>query len=239
MLSRFATLGGGGDPYWNNVSYLLVGNGANGTTTNIKDSSSNNLANTVNGSTVISTARSKYGSGSVFTQTTNNGSNNISIAPTTLLTLGTDFTVEAWVQIAANNTYSVICSKGNGTSREWSFLISSSIIRFYVSTDGTGAGDSSIDASYAFQLDTWYYVAFSKSGSVVRLFVNGNSLTTTGSFTSVYGGNGIFRVGTFMDYTGISHCLAGYIYDLRITKGVCRYTASFTPPTGPLPTYGP
>ena len=57
MLSRFATLGGlPGDPYWANVSYLLVGNGANGTTTNIKDSSSNNLTTTITGNTVISTA---------------------------------------------------------------------------------------------------------------------------------------------------------------------------------------
>ena len=97
MLSRFATLGGAAtDPYWANVSYLLVGNGANGTTTNIKDSSSNNATTTIVGNTVISTAQSKFGTGSsvVF-----DGSGDYLTYPSnTIYAFGTgDFTIECWV----------------------------------------------------------------------------------------------------------------------------------------------
>ncbi len=88
------------DPYWNNVSLLLVGNGANGTTTNIKDSSKNNVAITIVNDTKISTGQSKYGSGSIYFDGTGDR-----LLPTasSLFSFGTgDFTVEGWVFSISN-----------------------------------------------------------------------------------------------------------------------------------------
>jgi hypothetical protein len=64
------------------------------------------------------------------------------------------------------------------------------------------------------------------------VFVNGvlkGSATNTQNYSAQ---NSIMYVGS----QGVSMYLTGYIDDLRITKGVARYTQNFTPPTAPLPT---
>ena len=61
-------------------------------------------------------------------------------------------------------------------------------------------------------------------------FKNGNILGS-GTFTSIYGGNGTLKIGRLMDYTGIAHSFNGYISNLRIIKGQAIYSANFTPPT--------
>ena len=172
--------------------------------------------------------------GSSFFPTANTGSDNLSIASTSALsfTASDDLTIESWVFLTAQNDYSYICSKGNSSTREYGFTVRASTIEFYWSTNGSL--DSSVTASFTFQLGTWYHVAMSKSGTSVRLFVNGTQQGSTGTFTTIYNGSSPFRVGTFMDFTGISHCLAGYLSNLRIVKGTAVYTANFTPPTAPL-----
>ena len=87
---------------------------------------------------------------------------------------------------------------------------------------------------------TWTHVAVTRSGSTVRGFLNGSLIssgTSTRDFTNSYplfvgiwgtsGGN--WPSGT------IDSPFNGYIDDLRITKGVARYTANFTPPTQAFP----
>jgi hypothetical protein len=231
MLSRFATLGGGvaTDPYWNNVSYLLVGNGANGTTTNIKDSSKNNLTTTIIGNTATSTAQNKYGSGSVYFD----GSGDYLTLPSTaLLNFGTgDFTIEAWVQLpsSANVSY-ILCGFGTPNNYVAVYKINATtyVLEYY---------DEHHDvlSTTTFGLNTFVYLTVVRSSNTVTLYVNGigSSATNTGSITWGTSSTPLY-IGSSPAYAG-SYEWRGYIYDLRITKGVARYTSNFTPPTAPLP----
>ena len=234
MLSRFATLGGAPtDPYWANVSYLLVGNGVNGTTTNIKDSSSNNIATTIFGNTVISTTQSKYGSGSVYFD----GSDDYLTLPnTSLLSFGTgDFTCEGWV-------YCTNLPASDGTSAPCLYYTGAAGILFSfwqgnmkVSSDFVA--DFVTYPSASIVNNGWFYFAITRSGTSMRGFINGTQIGGTTTVSNNLGNAGVV-IGHYA-YAGYNRQFQGYLYDFRVTKGVCRYTSTFTAPTAPFPTTGP
>ena len=232
MLSRFATLGGAPtDPYWANVSYLLVGNGANGTTTNIKDSSSNNIATTIFGNTVISTAQSKFGSGSVYFD----GSNDyLSLPSTSLLSFGTgDFTLEFWIYVSSlPTTYPMIVAWQ--TPNQYLGVAKQSPTSYKVAYRLIQNPDSYRESVTVLNTGSWNYIAASKSGSTLNYYING-SLDTTVTETGPMGGSSLVTIGYSSNYPS-NYFLDGYIYDLRITKGVARYSGStMTVPTAALP----
>jgi len=229
MLSRFATLGGAPtDPYWSNVSFLLVGNGTNGTTTNIKDSSSNNLPVTSNNA-VITTANSKYG-GSSLTPTSTSVS--ISTPDNAGLQFGTSpFTMEMWFNTSATTTYSSLISKDS----PWSWLVNSTNndgkIVYY---DGALAPSLLISTTGGYNNGVWHYVALVRAPTLLSIYVDGALVASKALSAGDSSGAG----GTmYIASSAIgSRAYSGYMYDIRITKGVARYSGStMTVPTGPLP----
>jgi len=226
----------GYDPhYFYDVSLLLKGDGTNGSTT-IVDSSFDPKTVTAAGNAQISTAQSKFGESSI--RFTVDSVDHLAIPASTSLqiTVAEDFTVEAWIYLLGNRTYNYFVAKGGGSSREWSFAAGPTNLIFYWSTNGLGSGDQVVSRPADLPLNTWMHVAAVKVGSSIKLFKDGIQQGSDGTFTSIYGGNGTTWVGRFMDYGAISHSFNGHVDDLRITKGVARYTSNFTPP-GPLPTY--
>lgn len=78
-------------------------------------------------------------------------------------------------------------------------------------------------------LNTWYHIAISRTGTNLRVFFDGiqQGATVTDS-TDITGNTRVLGVGSL---TSIAHYWNGNIGPVRITKGVGRYTANFTPPT--------
>jgi hypothetical protein len=84
--------------------------------------------------------------------------------------------------------------------------------------------------------NAWYYFAVVRSGSGtgnLKIYLNGTAdATSAGAVTDNFNQTSILYVGA--SRTGTTP-LNGYIDELRITKGVARYTADFTAPQQAFP----
>lgn len=212
------------------ISLMLDFEGVNNSTT-FTDKSLNNLSISVTGNSIISTSQSKFGSSSLFVD--GNG-DYLTASNSSLFNFGAgDFTVECWIYATSlTGNPGTIFTTAYPTDSQGIYigLLSNGYMN-YLAGNGTWAFNSTT-SSNPISINTWYHVAYVRSGNVFTVYINGvasgsttNSITTTNSNNICYiGGRPLY-----------SQYFTGYIDDLRVTKGVARYTANFTPPIGPLP----
>ena len=207
----------------------------NGMNAGIYDATTINDMETV-GNAQVSTVQSKYGGSSMYFD----GSGDYLVLPATpTIAFGTGaFTVEGWVYVSAYS-YNGLFSSWNAAATGVGVLLgldNAGKPQFSIGNANTGANESITGAS-AIPLNTWTHLAATKtagSGGTMRLFVNGVSVGTTTTTRSVE--RTVAVVGRYYQDTN-NYYLNGYIDDLRVTNGVARYTANFTPPTAAFPTY--
>jgi len=207
-------------PLFSDVSLLLHCDGSNNSTT-FTDNSSNNLSVTANGDAKVSTAVKKFGTGSANFD--GNG-DSLTVADNALWAFGTsDFTVEMWVNFSSTSgTQQLISLYPNGFSIQWQGLWN-----IYLS------GATNVMArSFSPSTSTWYHFALTRDGTNLRLFIDGLKLGGDVS-NSTNISSGELSIGKLGFYN--VQFFNGHIDDLRITKGVARYTANFTPPTAAFP----
>jgi len=222
------------DPYYNNVSLLLHGDGTNGSTT-IVDSSPSPKTVTAVGNAQISTAQSKFGGSSLLC-----GSGGITGYFTTPLVsdfqFGTgDFTLEMWLYPTATGDFKIALSNYTSFSSE-AFLISRSSNVNTTKWQFTSAGIYPPDLTSTTNAvdNDWTFIAVVRSGNTKTLYVNGIAESSQNYPFSMNGVGPSLWIGGVGDSPSTGD-FKGYMDELRITKGIARYTANFTPPTAPFP----
>jgi hypothetical protein len=198
----------------------------------ISDASSNSLSITPYGNTQINTTTVKYGTGSMYFDS--NG-DYLSIPYNSVFDFGTgDFTVEAWVYplsltSAVNNYLPLIETRNGVNSSSYVFGIYNGKLDTYY---GNGGGRYTA-TSNTVSINNWQHIAIVRQSGTIMSFINGIKDTTTASYTGSYTVQATsILIGKIMD----GDMFNGYIDDFRVTKGLARYTANFTPPTAALPT---
>ena len=204
-----------------NTSLLL-----NGTDAGIIDKSQSVKTITLNGDTKSSTTQAKYLTTSMYFDGTGD---YLQMDDQNVGNFGTlDFTAEGWIYLLDNSAlYTVVDGRPSTltSASGWSVAVSTAGALYIYS-----GGFLITGASSAVTANNWHHWAYTRENGTHKLFLNGtqtgSSSTASRDFTAQ-----LFRIGA--SGTG-GEVFKGYQSDVRITKGLARYTSNFTVPSAAL-----
>ena len=232
MRSATVTVGSGSDQWdvTTGGNVLLVhADGADGSTA-FTDSSANAHTITANGNAQADTAQSKFGGASFLSDGT---SDYLSLDGNADFTFGTaDFTIDFWVRLNAKTDYQIFYdgrpSSTNGVYPSIFYDFAADKFAYYVSSANRITGTTTPSTG------TWYHIAVVRSGTSSKMFVNGNQegATYTDSNNYLAGGAGRPFIGAHSATVG-AYALKGWMDEVRVSKGIARWTSNFTPPSSP------
>jgi hypothetical protein len=211
------------------IVFLMSGDGTNNAQNNtFVDSSSNNFTITRSGSTAQGSF-SPFSLSAGYWSNYFDGTGDYLTATMTGQTLGSgDFTIECWVWPTGNSqgifhlaTASPLPSTVTGVA------IATSEFGFGATLYWAGSQNPSVTSTFTF--NAWNHLAVTRSGSTLRVFINGVLNQTQTDSTNYTGAS--TAIGAF--YSS-SYGLNGYISNFRVVRNSALYTANFTPSTIPL-----
>ena len=201
----------------------------NFTNAGIPDLAMQNDLQTV-GSAQVSTSVKKYGTGSLSFSSGGTGSNYLKSPYSEILGTG-NFTIEGWYYLADATTgvANYLCCIGDThNANGMLFFVYNNAILVYTNNS------TILTSSSGLSNNTWTHVAFVRNSGTLTIYLNGTSIGSVSNSSNIFGG---ITIGAQYDTATYYPYFNGYIDDLRITNGLARYTANFTPPTAALPTY--
>lgn len=211
----------GGDPDFASVVLLLHCDGMDGSTT-FTDSSNSAHTITAVGNTQISTTAPKFGTGAALFDGV---ADSLSAPASANWAFGTaDFTVEYWLKSSSSSNQQYFALP---VTNGWSILLYGGLIYWQSIYEVTNL----YNRTPTFLDGNWHHIAHCRSGTSHRFFVDGAQVGATVTDSTNYAISGTaLAIGS-----AAGRHYNGRFDDIRITKGVARYTADFTPPTAAFP----
>jgi len=220
------------DEFFNRVTLLLPGDGTNGAQNNtFLDSSTNNFTITRNGNTTQGTFSpfSQTGWSNYFDQSSRFSLNRAASS------FGTnDFTIECWwlANGSQSNYAGIIAQEFSSTNGGWALKVRSTSDQ--VEFSYINSTPQNVTASSNVNDGAWHHIAVTRSGTSLRIYIDG-TLSTTGTLPSA------FSFGTGAGNTDIGYqtrdnaFIRGYVSNLRLVNGTALSTGStYTVSTTPL-----
>lgn len=230
----------GGDAHYANVSLLLHGDGS------LADSSPSSRSVTAYGDAAANGA-AKYGSASL---TFDGNGDWLKVPASSAFEFPGDFTIEFWV-LFTGDALSFVGAYGAAIVLNYAYQAGQTNVGWQLRINGqtytsinvfTGVSDLNFNGDPISQ-NVWHHVAVTRSGSTMRAFLDGSLYGSpiTNSDALVPDAAKDLYIGSIatQDPNGYRFYLLGRLDELRLTKGVARYTSAFTPPSAAFDDYGP
>lgn len=213
--------------------YVVFGSHFDGTdgATTATDFSTEQAAKTITfvGNAQLDTAQFKFGTASLLLDGTGD---YITLADSDDFTYTGDFTIDFQVRFnsAVNVAYDLY-DHGVAADTNRNFILwDGGNSRWYFGIYNGGSVDFEFFASDTIVVDTWYHVALVRSGNNWFWFRDGTEKATTSNAVAYSNKATTVRIGAnSSDGTPMN----GWIDEYRISKGIARWTANFTPPSAP------
>lgn len=244
-------------PISSDIVLLLHGDGNDGSTT-IIDSSNAAHTMTANGDAQIDTDQSKFGGASIlfdgagdnvstpassdFQLTGSGGSvafdgagDYLTIPDSADWNFGSgDFTIDFWIKFNDVSTTMNFVGQRQAAGNFW-----------VIQWDGAGGtGNLVFDAksasspvvnitrSFNISINRWYHLAVTRSSDIYRLFADGVQLgSSVTDSDAIPDFSGLLEIGIIDGGGSNQGPLNGEMDEIRVSKGVARFTANFTPAT--------
>lgn len=211
-----------GTIYSNDGTYIFIDGQGTGQFLEA-ESDTSGKAVTANGDAQLDAAVQKFGTASLLLD--GNG-DSLSLAGSSDFGFGTgDFTVEGFVRRS---------NSGNGTHVIADFRSTSGTVATVLQIDGgvvefvSANGAGTITGTTSLNSNTFYHVAVVRESGVTKLYLDGTQEGSNLADTTDYGTSKALVIGA--DYTGADE-VNGHLDEIRVSKGLARYTGAFTPTT--------
>ena len=233
------TTGSGNDSH---TKLLVQSDDANGSTT-FTDLSASTHTLTPTGQTNHSTAQKKFGASSIYFDGTND---YITIPSSTDFDFGTgDFTLDCWCRPDAGalrgaNRMIARGSVDYGSDGQWCWGIGDTWrggVKFNVAYRHSGGRVTDcLSNALTISANNWYHFALVRRSGILYFYLNGVQQGSASASHSLSVASTQLYIGcrdTGSGHTPGHENIEGYLDEIRISKGIARWTSNFTPPTNP------
>lgn len=199
-----------------------------------------NLLMSLNGDIVDQIGAATTGSGYSFLNNqmfgrkaaTFTSTGGVNIPLSSKITYAGDFTIECWMSMATLTGEQMLFSAGAGCYIDCytGGSYNGGKPCFIISVNPTNSHTSMIIGNNAWSVNTLHHLALCRLNGTLTLWADGASLGSVAN-TNVWGGSTQSLLGNYI--SSPLYGFSGGVQELRLSN-VCRYTAPFTPPTGPF-----
>lgn len=234
-----------GDPYFANVELLLHADGVNGATTFVDNSITPKTVTAV-GQAQLGTAQAKFGSASILFDGAGDAIDIASVSSFQFLQQLTEsYTVEVFVRTTSLAGYQAliqITDGGNGGGNiSYSMFIADTAaggMPYVYFTNNNLTLGSYVAGQASVTVNAWQHVAhvYNQPNDTHYIFLGGALVTskvTTAGWVRTRTATQGPRTGA--EILNATSPFVGNMDEVRITKGVARYTSAFTPPVAAFP----